>query len=96
MPDAKKARFCRDYGLTSYDADVLVAERDNADFFEAVAQGREAKIAANWVINELAGRLNKEGTPIASSPGGALNWSFLDLLGSGLSHKSQDVSKSPE
>ena len=84
LPDAKKARFCRDYGLTVYDADVLVAERDNADFFEAVARGRDAKIAANWVINELAGRLNKEGKTIASSPVGAAQLAaIVDLIGEG-------------
>jgi aspartyl-tRNA(Asn)/glutamyl-tRNA(Gln) amidotransferase subunit B len=84
LPDAKKARFCRDYGLTSYDADVLVSERDNADFFEAVARGRDAKIAANWVINELAGRLNKDGQTIASSPVSAVQLaSILDLMGEG-------------
>src|SRR5687767_7737212 len=68
LPDAKKARFMRDYALSAYDADVLVAERETADFFEAVARGRDAKIAANWTINELAGRLNREGKDIASSP----------------------------
>ncbi|MDQ2953569.1 MAG: Asp-tRNA(Asn)/Glu-tRNA(Gln) amidotransferase subunit GatB [Pseudomonadota bacterium] len=84
LPDAKKARFCHDYGLTAYDADVLVAERDNADFFEQVAKGRDAKIAANWVINELAGRLNKEGKTIASSPMGAAQLgAILDLVGEG-------------
>ena len=63
---------------------MLVAERDNADFFEAVAQGREAKIAANWVINELAGRLNKEGKTIASSPvSTAQLGAILDLIGAG-------------
>ena len=50
-----------DYGLSAYDADVLIAERENADYFEAVAKGRDGKAAANWVINELFGRLNKEG-----------------------------------
>jgi aspartyl-tRNA(Asn)/glutamyl-tRNA(Gln) amidotransferase subunit B len=84
LPDAKKARFCRDYGLTVYDVDVLVAERDNADFFEAVARGRDAKIAANWVINELAGRLNKEGKTIASSPVSAAQLAaIIDLIGEG-------------
>ena len=84
LPDAKKARFCRDYGLTAYDAEVLVAERDNADFFEAVAQGRDAKSAANWVINELAGRLNKEGKTVASSPMSAAQLgAILDLVGEG-------------
>src|SRR2546421_4792549 len=60
LPDQKKARLMAD-GLSPYDAGVLVAERTTADFFEAVAKGRDAKSAANWVINELAGRLNKEG-----------------------------------
>jgi aspartyl-tRNA(Asn)/glutamyl-tRNA(Gln) amidotransferase subunit B len=48
----------------AYDAGVLVAERESADFFEAVAKGRDGKLAANWVINELFGRLNKEGKDI--------------------------------
>jgi aspartyl-tRNA(Asn)/glutamyl-tRNA(Gln) amidotransferase subunit B len=68
LPDEKRARFMRDYGLSAYDAAVLAAERENADFFEAVAKGRDGKLAANWVINELFGRLNKEGKDIASSP----------------------------
>jgi aspartyl-tRNA(Asn)/glutamyl-tRNA(Gln) amidotransferase subunit B len=68
LPDAKRARFIADYGLTPYDADVLVSEREAADYFEAVAEGRDAKQAANWVINELFGRLNKEGRGIADSP----------------------------
>ena len=68
LPDEKKARLVRDLGLSAYDAGVLVAERETADYFEAVAQGRDAKAAANWVINELFGRLNKEGRDIASSP----------------------------
>jgi aspartyl-tRNA(Asn)/glutamyl-tRNA(Gln) amidotransferase subunit B len=67
LPDAKKARFI-DLGLSAYDAGVLVAERDTADYFETVAKGRDAKAAANWVINELFGRLNKEGKNIATSP----------------------------
>ncbi len=68
LPDAKKARFTKAYGLSAYDADVLVAERENADYFETVAKGRDGKIAANWVINELFGRLNKEGKGIGESP----------------------------
>ena len=68
LPDEKKARFMRDFGLSAYDADVLVAERETAEFFEAVAKGRDAKTAANWVINELFGRLNKEGKDIGGSP----------------------------
>jgi aspartyl-tRNA(Asn)/glutamyl-tRNA(Gln) amidotransferase subunit B len=68
LPDEKKARFVRDYGVTPYDAMVLTLERESADFFEAVAKRGDAKLAANWVINELFGRLNKEGAPIAESP----------------------------
>ena len=88
LPDAKKARFVRDYALTDYDADVLVAERETAEYFEAVAQGeakkRDAKLAANWVINELAGRLNREGRGIAAAPVSAAQLgSILDLMGDG-------------
>jgi aspartyl-tRNA(Asn)/glutamyl-tRNA(Gln) amidotransferase subunit B len=68
LPDTKRARFIETYGLTEYDADVLIGEREAADYFEAVAQGRDAKQAANWVINELFGRLNKEGRDIVDSP----------------------------
>jgi aspartyl-tRNA(Asn)/glutamyl-tRNA(Gln) amidotransferase subunit B len=68
LPDEKRARFIADYGLTPYDADVLVAERESVDYFEEVAKGRDAKQAANWVINELFGRLNKEGLAINDSP----------------------------
>jgi aspartyl-tRNA(Asn)/glutamyl-tRNA(Gln) amidotransferase subunit B len=84
LPDAKKARFMQDYGLSAYDTDVLVAERATAEFFEQVAHGRDAKAAANWVINELAGRLNKEGKDIGSSPVSAAQLgSVLDLLADG-------------
>jgi aspartyl-tRNA(Asn)/glutamyl-tRNA(Gln) amidotransferase subunit B len=68
LPDAKKARFMREHALSAYDANVLVSERETAAFFEDVARGRDAKAAANWVINELAGRLNKEGKDISASP----------------------------
>jgi aspartyl-tRNA(Asn)/glutamyl-tRNA(Gln) amidotransferase subunit B len=81
LPDAKKARFMRDAGLSAYDAGVLVAERETAEYFEAVAKGRDAKSAANWVINELFGRLNKEGKDIAASPVGASQLgAMLDLI----------------
>jgi aspartyl-tRNA(Asn)/glutamyl-tRNA(Gln) amidotransferase subunit B len=84
LPDEKKARLVRDYALSVYDADVLSAERDTADFFEQVASGRDPKAAANWVINELAGRLNKEGMGIASSPVSASQLgSLLDLIAAG-------------
>jgi aspartyl-tRNA(Asn)/glutamyl-tRNA(Gln) amidotransferase subunit B len=68
LPDEKKARFIGDYGLSPYDAGVLVGERATADFYEAVAAGRDAKSVANWVINELFGRLNKESKGIEQSP----------------------------
>lgn len=68
LPDQKKHRFMGDYGLSAYDASVLIAERARADFFETVARGRDAKMAANWVINELLGILNKEGKSIKDSP----------------------------
>src|SRR5262245_32857683 len=71
LPDDKKDRFMRDYGLNAYDAGVLVAERESAEFYEQVAKGRDAKLAANWVVNELFGRLNKEGLEIGQSPVGA-------------------------
>ena len=85
LPDAKKARFIADYGLSPYDASVLVAEREQADYFEAVAKGRDGKAAANWVINELFGRLNKEGKDIATSPVSATQLGGLvDLIGEGV------------
>ncbi|MEM9043727.1 MAG: Asp-tRNA(Asn)/Glu-tRNA(Gln) amidotransferase subunit GatB [Pseudomonadota bacterium] len=84
LPDAKKARFVNDYGITEYDASVLIAERTSADFFETVANGREGKQAANWVINELFGRLNKEGVEIDASPISALQiGGIIDLIGKG-------------
>ena len=84
LPDEKKARFTRDYALPRYDAGVLVGEREVADFFEAVAQGRDAKAAANWVINEFAGRLNKEGKAIAQTPVSAAQLgAILDLIAAG-------------
>jgi aspartyl-tRNA(Asn)/glutamyl-tRNA(Gln) amidotransferase subunit B len=84
LPDEKKARFMRDFSLSAYDAGVLVAERETAEYFEAVTKGRDAKAAANWVINELFGRLNKEGNDIASSPvsAGQLG-AILDLIADG-------------
>jgi len=82
LPDAKKARFMGDYGLSAYDASVLVAERSSADFFEDVAKGRDGKAAANWIINELFGRLNKEGKDIGSSPVSAAQLgAIIDLIG---------------
>src|SRR5208282_4696849 len=68
LPDAKKARLVAQHGVTPYDASVLVADATNADYFEAVAKGRDGKLAANWVISELFGRLNKAGKDVTDSP----------------------------
>ena len=84
LPDAKKARFMADFGLTDYDANVLTADLDSSSFFEAVARGRDGKMAANWVINELFGRLNKEGRSIADTPLSAAQLGgVIDLIASG-------------
>ncbi len=85
LPDDKRARFIKDYGLSAYDAAVLAAERASADFFESVAQGgnggRDGKIAANWVINEFFGRLNKEGKSIETTPVSAAQiGAIVDLI----------------
>ncbi|MFO0293167.1 MAG: Asp-tRNA(Asn)/Glu-tRNA(Gln) amidotransferase subunit GatB [Rhodospirillales bacterium] len=82
LPDAKKARFVADYKLTPYDAGVLVAEKENAEFFETVAKGRkDPKLAANWVIVELFGALNRLGRDIATSPVSARQLAgLLDLI----------------
>ncbi|QRM27856.1 Asp-tRNA(Asn)/Glu-tRNA(Gln) amidotransferase subunit GatB [Microvirga sp. VF16] len=82
LPDEKKARFMSSYGLPAYDAGVLVAERVSADFYEEVAKGRDGKAAANWVINELFGRLNKEGKDLTESPVSAAQLgAIIELIG---------------
>ncbi|MBO37827.1 MAG: Asp-tRNA(Asn)/Glu-tRNA(Gln) amidotransferase GatCAB subunit B, partial [Rhodospirillaceae bacterium] len=68
LPDEKKQRFISEFGLSSYDADVLVAERPIAEYFEEAAKGQDAKIVANWVTSDLFGYLNKEGLEISDSP----------------------------
>ncbi|MDB4169393.1 Asp-tRNA(Asn)/Glu-tRNA(Gln) amidotransferase subunit GatB [Planktomarina sp.] len=84
LPDAKKSRLINDFGLSNYDANVLTAETQNASYFEKVAQGRDGKVAANWVINELFGRMKKDDVTIANCPvspdqlGGV-----IDLIASG-------------
>ena len=81
LPDDKKERFISEYGLTPYDAGVLVAERENAAYFEEVAQGRDAKQAANWVVTNLFGVLNKQGIDIGESPVSAKNLGrLIDLM----------------
>lgn len=77
LPDQKKHRFMKDYGLSLYDSGVLIAERARADYFETAAKGRDAKIVANWVINELLGLLNKDGKTISDSPVSAGNLGAL-------------------
>ncbi|WP_029585412.1 Asp-tRNA(Asn)/Glu-tRNA(Gln) amidotransferase subunit GatB [Bradyrhizobium sp. URHD0069] len=89
LPDQKKARFIADFGLSPYDASVLVAERESADFYETVLakladKVRDGKLAANWVINELFGRVNKEGRDISASPVSAAQLgAIVDLIGEG-------------
>ena len=83
LPDAKKARFITEYGMTPYDAGVLTADVTDAAFFEAVAKGRNGKIAANWVINDLFGRLKKAELSISESPISADQLGgILDLMAS--------------
>jgi aspartyl-tRNA(Asn)/glutamyl-tRNA(Gln) amidotransferase subunit B len=89
LPDQKKARFTAELGLSSYDASVLVTDRESAVFFETVLaqlsdKKRDGKLAANWVINELFGRLNKEGLAIGASPVSTSQLaSIIDLIADG-------------
>ena len=84
LPDARKNRFIKDYSLTPYDAGVLVGEKDTAEFFEAVAKGRDAKQATNWVTGDLFGMLNRRGLGIAESPvSAAALGKLLDLIADG-------------
>src|SRR4030088_2514533 len=91
LPDQKKARFIAEFGLSPYDASVLVAERESADFYEPVLatladKVRDGKLAANWVINELFGRLKKEARDISTSPVSATQLGpIVDLIGEGTS-----------
>ena len=84
LPDAKKARFVSEYGLSADDADVLVAEKEIALFYERVAQGRNAKVAANWIMGELFGALNRLGIGIEQSPVSAQQLgALIDLIADG-------------
>ncbi len=85
LPDDKKARFVDQLGLSVYDASVLVSEKAVSDYYEKLAEGRDAKAAANWVINDLLGALNKaskgiDETPVSPEQLGAI----LDLLKEGV------------
>jgi aspartyl-tRNA(Asn)/glutamyl-tRNA(Gln) amidotransferase subunit B len=68
LPDDKKARLQSQYGLSAYDAGVLIIEQDRADYYERAAKGRDAKLVANWVTNELLARLGKDGLEVDESP----------------------------
>ncbi len=84
LPDEKKARFVGDFGLTEYDASVLTADAESATYFEEVAAGRDGKLAANWVINELFGRLKKDESDITASPVSAAQLGgIIDLISKG-------------
>jgi aspartyl-tRNA(Asn)/glutamyl-tRNA(Gln) amidotransferase subunit B len=84
LPDEKKARFVKTHGLSAYDAGILVAEKELADFYEALAEGVDAKIAANWLNNEVLGRLNRDGLAISASPVSAkANNSIIRMMGDG-------------
>ena len=84
LPDVKKARFIADFGLSPYDAAILVEERATADWYEKLAKGRDPKIAANWLISELFGALNKAGKDLVDSPVSADELGGLvDLIGDG-------------
>jgi aspartyl-tRNA(Asn)/glutamyl-tRNA(Gln) amidotransferase subunit B len=82
LPDAKRARFMEEYELPAYDSAVLVAEQATADFYETVAKGRDAKLAANWVIGDFFAALNRTGRGIEDSPVSARALGeLLDLMG---------------
>jgi aspartyl-tRNA(Asn)/glutamyl-tRNA(Gln) amidotransferase subunit B len=84
LPDDKKSRFISSFGLSEYDASVLTAEVETANYFETVAAGRDGKIAANWVINELFGRLKKDDLDITrSSVSPAQLGEIIDLIKAG-------------
>ncbi|MBL8707077.1 MAG: Asp-tRNA(Asn)/Glu-tRNA(Gln) amidotransferase subunit GatB, partial [Rhodospirillales bacterium] len=84
LPDEKKARFIADYGLTAYDAGVLVGEQASAAFFEAVAKGRDPKLATNWVTGDYFGYLNKSNLAIADAPVDAAKLGgLIDLIADG-------------
>ncbi|TCS62491.1 Asp-tRNA(Asn)/Glu-tRNA(Gln) amidotransferase subunit GatB [Varunaivibrio sulfuroxidans] len=81
LPDARKDRYIAEFGLSPYDAGVLVAEKETAAYYEAVAQGRDAKLAANWVISNLFGVLNDKGVSITQSPVSAAHLGrLIDLI----------------
>ena len=89
LPDAKKARFMADYGLSSYDASTLAAERETADYFESAVkhngEKRDAKAVANWLMGDLSAQANAQGASVADAglPAGSLA-TLVDLIGEGV------------
>jgi len=84
LPDAKKARFKSEFGLSAYDAGILADERETAEFYETVAAGRDPKLAANWVIGEYFGALNRSGVALAAAPVDAAKLGgLIDLIADG-------------
>jgi aspartyl-tRNA(Asn)/glutamyl-tRNA(Gln) amidotransferase subunit B len=84
LPDQRRARYVRDYGITPYDAHVLTAEKETAAYYEAVAKGRDAKQAANWVMGDLFAAINRTRTSIANPPVSAADLgALLDLIADG-------------
>jgi aspartyl-tRNA(Asn)/glutamyl-tRNA(Gln) amidotransferase subunit B len=84
LPDARKARYMRDFGLPAYDASVLVAEKETAAYYEEVARGRDPKLAANWVMGDLFAALNRTRRTIADPPVSARDLgALLDLMRDG-------------
>ena len=97
LPDKKKARFITDYGITDYDASVLTAEVESADFFERLANNRDGKISANWIINDVFGRLNKESKTLNQGPmsteqlGGIIDLIVADKISSKIAKELFDI-----
>ena len=84
LPDDKKARFIKDYGIPAYDAGVLVAERELADYYERMTRGADPKLAVNWLNNEILGRLNRDGRSIVDCPVSAeANNAILSMIADG-------------
>ena len=84
LPDEKKARFVSEFGLSAYDAGVLVMDREKAAYYEAVAEGNDKKLAANWVLNEVFGKLNKEDVAIKDCPvSAAANGAIVGMISDG-------------
>lgn len=84
LPDARRARYTGDFGLSAYDAHVLTLEKETAAFYETVARGRDPKVAANWITGDFFAGLNRTGKSIADSPVSAENLGgLLDLIKDG-------------